>query len=77
MPPRRRETICVFEHIYFARPDAQMDGQTLHAERERMGERLAAEAPADADVVIAGARLGHARGAGLRARVGPALRATG
>jgi len=51
--PRRRETMCVFEHIYFARPDAQMDGQTLHAERERMGERLALEAPADADVVIA------------------------
>ena len=66
---RRRETMCVFEHIYFARPDAQMDGQTLHAERERMGERLALEAPAEADVVIAGARLGHAGRAGLlRAR---------
>ena len=71
VPPRRRETMCVFEHIYFARPDAQMDGQTLHAERERMGERLAAEAPVDADVVIpvpdsgTPAAQGYARASGL------------
>ena len=69
--PRRRETMCVFEHIYFARPDAQMDGQTLHAERERMGERLAVEAPVDADVVIpvpdsgTPAAQGYARASGL------------
>ena len=68
---RRRETMCVFEHIYFARPDAQMDGQTLHAERERMGEQLAAEAPAEADVVIpvpdsgTPAAQGYARASGL------------
>src|SRR6476469_6435804 len=74
--PRRRETMCVFEHIYFARPDAQMDGQTLHAERERMGERLALEAPADADVVIAvpdsgtPAAQGYARASGLPFRDG-------
>jgi amidophosphoribosyltransferase len=76
VPPRRRETMCVFEHIYFARPDAQMDGQTLHAERERMGEQLAAEAPADADVVIAvpdsgtPAAQGYARASGLPFRDG-------
>ena len=72
-PCRRgaRETMCVFEHIYFARPDAQMDGQTLYAERERMGERLAAEAPAEADVVIpvpdsgTPAAQGYARASGL------------
>ena len=46
-----------------------MDGQTLYAERERMGERLAAEAPVDGRRRDPGARLGHARGAGLRARV--------
>jgi amidophosphoribosyltransferase len=74
--PRRRETMCVFEHIYFARPDAQMDGQTLHAERERMGEELAAEAPAEADVVIAvpdsgtPAAQGYARASGLPFRDG-------
>jgi amidophosphoribosyltransferase len=71
VPPRRRETMCVFEHIYFARPDAQMDGQTLYAERERMGERLAAEAPVEADVVIpvpdsgTPAAQGYARASGL------------
>jgi amidophosphoribosyltransferase len=69
--PRRRETMCVFEHIYFARPDAQMDGQTLYAERERMGERLALEAPVEADVVIpvpdsgTPAAQGYARASGL------------
>ena len=71
VPPRRRETMCVFEHIYFARPDAQMDGQTLYAERERMGERLAAESPVEADVVIpvpdsgTPAAQGYARASGL------------
>ena len=69
--PRRRETMCVFEHIYFARPDAQMDGQTLYAERERMGERLAIESPVEADVVIpvpdsgTPAAQGYARQSGL------------
>jgi amidophosphoribosyltransferase len=53
VPPRRgREALCIFEHIYFARPDAQMDGQALHEERVRMGRILAEEAPIDADVVI-------------------------
>ena len=49
---RARETMCVFEHIYFARPDALMDGEALHASRERMGEQLAAESPVEADCVI-------------------------
>ena len=73
VPPRRRETMCVFEHIYFARPDAQMDGQTLHAERERMGERLAARGAGRRRRRDRRARLGHAGRAGLRARVGPAV----
>ena len=71
VPARRRETMCVFEHIYFARPDAKMDGQTLYEERERMGEQLAAEAPVEADVVIpvpdsgTPAAQGYARASGL------------
>ena len=71
VPARRRETMCVFEHIYFARPDAKMDGQTLYEERERMGEQLAAEAPVEADVVIpvpdsgTPAAQGFARASGL------------
>jgi amidophosphoribosyltransferase len=65
------EALCIFEHIYFARPDARMGGQALHAERTRMGERLALEAPADADVVIpvpdsgTPAAIGYARALGL------------
>ena len=61
----------MFEHIYFARPDARMSGESLHAARERMGERLAAEAPVEADVVIpvpdsgTPAAIGYARAAGL------------
>jgi amidophosphoribosyltransferase len=44
--------LCVFEFIYFARPDSTMDGVGLHGARLRMGEQLAIEAPVDADVVI-------------------------
>ena len=39
---RKREALCVFEFIYFARPDSVMKGQTLYAARSRMGEELAA-----------------------------------
>lgn len=46
--PRR----CVFEHIYFARPDSTMDGQTVWESRHAMGGELAREAPADADLVV-------------------------
>ncbi|MGN6379828.1 MAG: amidophosphoribosyltransferase [Gaiellales bacterium] len=45
-------SLCIFEFIYFARPDSVMQGETLHDARRRMGARLAEEAPADADVVI-------------------------
>jgi amidophosphoribosyltransferase len=72
VPPRRGgEALCVFEHIYFARPDARMSGESLHAARERMGERLAVESPVEADVVIpvpdsgTPAAIGYARAAGL------------
>ena len=48
-----REAFCVFEYIYFARPDSRMNGDVLQAARGRMGEILAREAPApNADLVI-------------------------
>jgi amidophosphoribosyltransferase len=44
--------LCLFEFVYFARPDSQMYGRNIHAARRRMGETLAEEHPADADVVV-------------------------
>ncbi|MDX6686245.1 MAG: amidophosphoribosyltransferase [Baekduia sp.] len=67
-----REAFCVFEYIYFARPDSRMNGELLQAARGRMGEILAREAPAPGtDLVIAvpdsggPAARGFARAAGL------------
>jgi amidophosphoribosyltransferase len=69
-----REAFCVFEYIYFARPDSRMNGKLLQAARGRMGEQLAREAPAPgADLVIpvpdsgAPAARGFARAAGIPA----------
>ncbi len=47
-----REHLCVFELIYFARPDSYMLGRNLYEVRRRMGEALAREAPAEADLVM-------------------------
>ena len=49
---RRGYTPCIFEFVYFARPDSRVGGVEVHGARVRMGERLAHEAPADADLVI-------------------------
>jgi amidophosphoribosyltransferase len=48
----RRRALCVFEYVYFARPDSCFDGREVAHSRQRMGEILADEAPAEADVVI-------------------------
>lgn len=50
--PKRSETMCLFEFIYFARPDSMMYGTELYAVRENMGKELAKEHPVDADVVV-------------------------
>jgi amidophosphoribosyltransferase len=66
-----RPALCVFEHIYFSRPDSKLAGRTLQSVRGRMGEILAREAPAEADLVIAvpdsgnAAAKGFARGSGI------------
>ncbi|MFH2010516.1 MAG: amidophosphoribosyltransferase [bacterium] len=67
---------CVFEYVYFARPDALLDGVAVSSCREQMGRALAQEHPVDADVVIAvpdsgvTAAIGYAHEAGLPFRMG-------
>ena len=46
-----RPALCIFEYVYFARPDTLLENQLVHTVRQRFGRRLAAESPVSADIV--------------------------
>jgi amidophosphoribosyltransferase len=60
----QRRSFCVFEHIYFARPDSLLEGNRTQVSRRKMGEILWREAPVEADVVIAVPDSGNPGAAG-------------
>jgi amidophosphoribosyltransferase len=50
--PPVRQRFCIFEHVYFARPDSRVEGQSIYETRKRIGAELANESMIDADVVV-------------------------
>ncbi|HEX2154753.1 MAG TPA: amidophosphoribosyltransferase [Acidimicrobiia bacterium] len=62
--------LCIFEYVYFARPDSRLHGQTVHAARRRMGATLAEEHPVDGDVVVPVPESGIPAAQGFSSRSG-------
>jgi amidophosphoribosyltransferase len=74
--PPRRERICLFEYVYFARPDSVVAGRNVYGVRKRSGANLAREAPVEADVVVpvpdggTPAAIGYAQASGIPFELG-------
>ena len=76
-PTRKQpERLCLFEYVYFARPDSVVGGRNVYQARKTMGTRLAAEAPISADVVVpvpdggTPAAIGYAQASGIPFELG-------
>jgi amidophosphoribosyltransferase len=69
--PKEKPSFCIFEHIYFSRPDSLVFGRTVNTSRHEMGRNLAREHPVAADVVVpvpdsgVSAAIGYAKESGL------------
>ena len=74
--PKRPARPCIFEYIYFARPDSVVGGRTVYDIRKQMGIQLAREAPANADVIVpipdsgVPAAIGFSQESGVRFELG-------
>ena len=68
--PKEKEARCIFEYIYFARPDSHIDGVSVYASRIQAGRFLAMESPVDADLVVGVPESGNAAALGYSLQSG-------